>query len=538
MYTKSFAYVYRLSCSNTEHSRVRTDLLVWFHDDGHAVGKLEDLRSVVDILLQEGPPRGLTLSTAATVTAPSLPKSQVWCPTALGPGPSDPLQRGIPRVETSGITVLGAPLGDLSFTEASIRSKIKKVEDITQALPDLCSPHLEFSLLRTCLALPKIIFLLRTTDTTSLTHLLERFDAITREALSRIIGGPVSDTEWEQAKLPVVLGGVGLRAAVDHAGAAHATSFLSSFPRLQDLLQLPEEETASLPPTLLASISNSMGEEVEVEYLLALNQHTASLKIDQSLHSLLSNKLSREGSDREVARLASVSLPDSHAGDWLTATPSPGLNLLLKPQEFVTALRYRLGHPIYARSGPCPACGQQSDNLGDHSLNCAWHGERIARHNWLRDELYNTAVAASLGPTREGRALLPGSGGKPADVYIPHWTGGKDAALDVTVVNPLQAALVRGAATTPGHALTIAHNCKMDKSWELCSREGINFLPIAVESLGAWHKSAITEVKKIASAKARQHGEEESVEIGRLFQKLSVALMRGNCALLNNRAPD
>ena len=79
---------------------------------------------------------------------------------------------------------------------------------------------------------------------------------------------------------------------------------------------------------------------------------------------------------------------------------------------------------------------------------------------------------------------------------------------------------------------------KMDKSWELCSREGINFLPIAVESLGAWHKSAIAEVKKIASAKARQHGEEESVEIGRLFQRLSVALMRGNCALLNNRAPD
>ena len=235
--------------------------------------------------------------------------------------------------------------------------------------------------------------------------------------------------------------------------------------------------------------------------------------------------------------MACVSLADSHAGDWLTAPPSAALGLLLQPQEFVAALRYRLGHPVYARDGPCPACGRPSDRFGDHSMNCAWHGERIARHNWLRDELYNTAVAASLGPTREGRALLPDSGGKPADVFIPHWTGGKDTALDVTVVNPLQEALVHGAANTPGHALTVAHDRKLDKAWEQCNTVGITFIPIAVESLGAWHKSAISEVKKLGSAKARQNGEEESVEISRLFQKLSVALMRGNCALFNNRVP-
>ena len=105
------------------------------------------------------------------------------------------------------------------------------------------------------------------------------------------------------------------------------------------------------------------------------------------------------------------------------------------------------------------------------------------------------------------------------------------------MVNPLQEALVHGAANSPGHALTVAHNRKLDKAWEQCHRAGIAFIPVAVESLGAWHKSAITEVKKLGSAKARQNGEEESVEISRLFQKLSVALMRGNCALFNNRVP-
>ena len=78
---------------------------------------------------------------------------------------------------------------------------------------------------------------------------------------------------------------------------------------------------------------------------------------------------------------------------------------------------------------------------------------------------------------------------------------------------------------------------KLDKSWEPCNRQGITFLPIAVESLGAWHPQAVKEVKKLASAKARHTGEEESLEVNRLFQKLSVALMRGNAALFNNRVP-
>ena len=77
-----------------------------------------------------------------------------------------------------------------------------------------------------------------------------------------------------------------------------------------------------------------------------------------------------------------------------------------------------------------------------------------------------------------------------------------------------------------------AHCCKDSNSSCL-----MVFSYFVNESLGAWHKSAISEVKKLGSAKARQNGEKESVEISRLFQKLSVALMRGNCALFNNRVP-
>ena len=53
--------------------------------------------------------------------------------------------------------------------------------------------------------------------------------------------------------------------------------------------------------------------------------------------------------------------------------------------------------------------------------NCAWQGERIARHNSLRDVLHSAAVSAALAPTKEGRALLPGQGEMPADIFIPRW---------------------------------------------------------------------------------------------------------------------
>ena len=52
-------------------------------------------------------------------------------------------------------------------------------------------------------------------------------------------------------------------------------------------------------------------------------------------------------------------------------------------------------------------------------------------------------------------------------------------------LNPLQEALVHDAAATPGHALNVAHKRKLDKSWEQCRRQGIEFIPVAAEFLGA-----------------------------------------------------
>ena len=71
---------------------------------------------------------------------------------------------------------------------------------------------------------------------------------------------------------------------------------------------------------------------------------------------------------------------------------------------------------------------------------------------------------------------MPGTDARPADLYIPAWTGGKDTALDITVINPLQVAMVQQALVTPGpgHALVKAHERKMAKHGDACRGAGIS----------------------------------------------------------------
>ena len=199
----------------------------WFLDDGTQVGTVGQLQTVVDILVEGGPARGLLLSTAATVPAQGRPKTTVWSPQAQGVQ-GDPLDRGLVRVEEEGVTLLGAPLGSEEFVGREVGKKIGKIREITNRLPHLQDPHTEFVLLRSCLALPKISFLLRSTNTSSHTAHLQDFDRVTREALTQILGTPVGDRAWLQAKLPVSMGGMGLRGAEDHASAAFAASVLAS----------------------------------------------------------------------------------------------------------------------------------------------------------------------------------------------------------------------------------------------------------------------------------------------------------------------
>ena len=265
------------------------------------------------------------------------------------------------------------------------------------------------------------------------------------------------------------------------------------------------------------------------------SQKSLSLMVDLESLSNLKASVKMEGVVREVARLNSLGLP--RAGAWLNSPPIPALGLHLRPTEFTMAVKLRLGCKVYGKEGPCPACLKPSDTYGDHALCCGSWGERITRHNHLRDHIHSMAAAAVLNPAKEVQHLLPGADRRPADVLIPNWAQGRDAALDITIIHPLQRETVTGASTNPGHALSHAYDRKIRGAWEDCRQAGIAFLPIVFESLGGVHKVAETEVRRLANAMASRSGQEEEEASRHSFNRISILLMKSNAAILSNRIP-
>ena len=194
--------------------------------------------------------------------------------------------------------------------------------------------------------------------------------------------------------------------------------------------------------------------------------------ISEAIETNFAKELMEEAdSVREKARLNSVSM--KHSGDWLFAAPVRALGLHLRPLEFITSVKCCLGMEVYQTEGPCKSCNNPSDTLGDHAVGCGSDGERIWRHNIIRDAIFMTAKSASLSPAKEENSLLPGSAEKPADVYIPGWSNGCDAAFDVSVVSPLQAQLINKAADEIGSAAIKRFNEKKNKYNTACEEDGM-----------------------------------------------------------------
>ena len=107
---------------------------------------------------------------------------------------------------------------------------------------------------------------------------------------------------------------------------------------------------------------------------------------------------------------------------------------------------------------------------------------------------------------------------------IGRWSDGKDGALDITVTGPLARSNVTAAAEEAGSALAKAVQRKVQGVAEACQQQGLVFLPVALETLGGFHRVAVEQVKRIGAAIARNQGSDEQLATRQLFQRLSLTL--------------
>ena len=83
------------------------------------------------------------------------------------------------------------------------------------------------------------------------------------------------------------------------------------------------------------------------------------------------------------------------AGAWLFACPDSVESHIPAPLFRVTLCR-RLRMLIWTHDTNCTLCGQVMDHWGDHALACGCGGDRVTRHNPVRDVVHSAANDTTL----------------------------------------------------------------------------------------------------------------------------------------------
>ena len=321
-----------------------------------------------------------------------------------------------------------------------------------------------------------------------------------------------------------------LRSAALHAPAAYVASNLQCAPLVEKLVHSPSTKVdVSKATSLLTNASAYATSPLPGPLNADTPQRLLSRRIDEARLYVLERM---EADERLRLILPSIRLPGS--GAFLNVIPSPSLKLHIHKSEFVMAVKYRMGLPVFPSDSLCTFCGKESDIFGDHAISaCHTSGGIIRRHDLLRDAVFDTAYAALLRPKKEERNLL-NDDSRPGDITIRGWArsrGKEKTAFDITVVSPLRQDVRAHAFHDPKVVLQRSREAKF------CKYDGklppeVDLIPLVVTTFGAWEEDAHANLKEIVSHQGRNAASDSS-----LFQRLSVRLQRENGSLLFERSP-
>ena len=96
----------------------------------------------------------------------------------------------------------------------------------------------------------------------------------------------------------------------------------------------------------------------------------------------------------------------------LTGPTAAGKDTVMRPINFRTAVKYRLGIPVLSKQIPCPLCTQPIYPNGDHATCCSKSGDLIVRHNAMRNLVNEIAEDGLLSPVLEKKGILGDANGR------------------------------------------------------------------------------------------------------------------------------
>ena len=144
------------------------------------------------------------------------------------------------------------------------------------------------------------------------------------------------------------------------------------------------------------------------------------------------------------------------------------------------------------------------------------------RHSQLNDIIWRAQIPAVKEPV----SLIRDDNKRPDGTTLLPWARGKPMAWDVTVPDTYAESHI---SSTVVKAHAAAHRAAQNKTEKYAS---LAICPFAIETAGAWQETAIEVTQEIG--RRITVVTEDTRETEFLFQRLSMALQRGNAVSFQN----
>jgi hypothetical protein len=414
-------------------------------------------------------------------------------------------------------TLLGSPIHP-SGTDPALVARREQLEQILPRLYKLTA-HEALFLLRSSFAIPRLQYLLRTSPCSSSTE-TTRFDEIVREALASICNARLNSDSWSQASLPIRWGGIGVRSTVDLAPSAFLSSLLASSSIIHNLLP----PWALLTPDQALDEATSRWLDLGGVTAPAGSDNCSQKAWDDGICASKSARLLNGAGPVDRARLLASVAPGS--GSWLHALPCTNLGLHLSNEELRIGVGLRLGAPL-VRPHRC-VCGAEVEQDGRHGLSCRRSAGRHRRHALANDVIVRAIRSIDVHAELEPPRLLSDDRRRPDGATLDPWNRGKYLVWDFTCPDTLAPSHLNRSSTAAGSVAVLAEERKRTKYSQLVNSGLHIFVPIAIETLGAWGPAAQEICAEIGGRIARCTGDVRSPSF--LRQRLDIAIQKGNAA--------